>query len=109
MKPVHQSSFNSSSLSIFHIVGFCPHFRLWDFVLWDSVLWDFVRRDFVLWDFVLWDSVRIPSGRYLSHTMISDRDNFDHHRQSDIKVWNLYKLITYCYMENIETLAMKFK
>ena len=46
------------SLSTFYIVGFCPLFRLWDFLLWDSVLWDFVRRDFVLWDFVLWDSVR---------------------------------------------------
>ena len=43
--------------SNFHIVGFCPLFRLWDFVLWDFVLWDFVRRDYVLWDFVLWDSV----------------------------------------------------
>ena len=39
-------------LSIFHIVGFCPLFMLWDYVLWD-----FVRRDFVLWDYVLWDSV----------------------------------------------------
>ena len=48
--------FKSISLSTFYIVGFCPLFRLWDFVLWDSVLWDFVRRDFVLWDFVLWDS-----------------------------------------------------
>ena len=49
-------------LFIFHIVGFCPLFMLWDSVLWDFVLWDFVRRDFVrrdfvLWDFVLWDSV----------------------------------------------------
>ena len=32
---------------IFHIVGFCPLF-----MLWDSVLWDFVHRDYVLWDFV---------------------------------------------------------
>ena len=63
MKPVHQSSFKSISLSTFYSVGFCPLFRLWDFVLWDSVLWDFVRRDFVLWDFVLWDSVRIPYPR----------------------------------------------
>ena len=47
--------FKSISLSTFYIVGFCPLFRLWNFVLWDSVLWDFVRRDFVLWD-----SVRIP-------------------------------------------------
>ena len=38
-------------------MGFCPLFRLWDFVLWDSVLWDFVLWDSVLWDFVLWDSV----------------------------------------------------
>ena len=59
MKPVHQQ-FKSISLSTFYFVGFCPIFRLWDFVLWDSVLWDFVRRDFVLWDFVVWDSVRIP-------------------------------------------------
>ena len=44
-------------LFIFHIVGFCPLFMLWDSVLWDFVLWDFVRRDYVLWDFVLWDSV----------------------------------------------------
>ncbi len=42
---------------IFHIVGFCPLFMLWDSVLWDFVLWDFVRRDFVCRDFVLWDSV----------------------------------------------------
>ena len=33
--------------SSFHIVGFCPLFRLWDFVSWD-----FVRRAFVLWDSV---------------------------------------------------------
>ena len=49
-------------------MGFCPLFRLWDFVLWDSVLWDFVRRDFVLWDFVLWDSVRIPLILYNVHS-----------------------------------------
>ena len=60
---IQQFTVNPSpcQLSI-NIVGFCPLFRLWDFVLWDSVLWDFVRRDFVLWDFVLWDSVRIPFG-----------------------------------------------
>ena len=52
--------FVNVSSSTFHIMGFCPLFRLWDFVLWDYVLWDFVRRDFILWDFVLWDSVRIP-------------------------------------------------
>ncbi len=39
-------------LYMFHIVGFCPLFMLWDYVLWDFVLWDFVRRDFVLWDSV---------------------------------------------------------
>ena len=39
-------------LFIFHIVGFCPLYMLWDSVLWDFVLWDFVRRDFVLWDSV---------------------------------------------------------
>ena len=33
---------------MFHIVGFCPLFMLWDSVLWDFILWDFVRRDFVL-------------------------------------------------------------
>ena len=33
------------------------------------------------------------SERYLSHTMISDRDNFDHHRQSDIKLKKLYYTI----------------
>ena len=42
----------------FYILGFCPLFRLWDFVLWDSVLWDFVLWDFVRRDFVLWDFVR---------------------------------------------------
>ena len=57
---IQQFFLKSISLSTFYIVGFCPLFRLWDFVLWDSVLWDFVRRAFVLWDFVLWDSVRIP-------------------------------------------------
>ena len=33
------------------------------------------------------------SERYLSHTMISDRDNVDHHRQSDIKLKKFYYTI----------------
>ena len=49
---ISKHSFMYTWRSQFHIVGFCPLFRLWDFVLWDSVLWDFV-----LWDFVLCDSV----------------------------------------------------
>ena len=61
MKPVHQQ-FKSISLSIFYFVGFCPIFRLWDFVLWDSVLWDFV----------LWDSVRIP---FVTHLNVNDDES----------------------------------
>ena len=73
--------FKSISLSTFYIVGFCPLFKLWDFVLWDSVrrdfvlwdfvLWDSVLWDFVLWDFVLWDSVRIPLQRVLTAYQLS--------------------------------------
>ena len=60
-------------LYIFHIVGFCPLFMLWDSVLWDFVLWDFVRRDFVRRDFVLWDSVLWDS---VPDSLFTNKRNF---------------------------------
>ena len=68
--------FLSLVFSDFHIVGFCPLFRLWDFVLWGFVLWDFVRRDFVLWDFVLWDSV--PDSMHAECSRIQHFDKSKH-------------------------------
>ena len=65
-------------------MGFCPLFRLWDFVLWDFVLWDFVRRDYVLWDFVLWDSVpdSFKIVNDLSPSFISDLIEIKHSQYS---------------------------